>query len=158
VPPVDGEYGESALSVTVLPAITGFAPRRPRVGQLVTVRGTGFSRSRGDNAVRLGGHVCAVHTAGPTELVCQVLRQPLDAPAEEQRAPTHGPGLRLRERALLAEPECRQSLEAARRPACAAEGGAQRLVWLQQQATSAPPACLCLVYWRPRERPLPHGR
>ena len=65
--------GAAEATVTVLPSITGLGtPRSAHIGQLMRIQGSGFSRTPHDNAVWFGTTPCAVLSAAPHELVCEV--------------------------------------------------------------------------------------
>ena len=65
--------GASEATVTVLPSITGLGvPRSAHMGRLMRIQGSGFSRTLHDNAVWFGATPCAVLSAAPNELVCEV--------------------------------------------------------------------------------------
>jgi YD repeat-containing protein len=69
-----GGMATSATLFTILepPRITGVSPTRGPAGTSVTISGTGFGGTVGENAVRFDSVLAAVATASPTELVVTV--------------------------------------------------------------------------------------
>ncbi|XP_078699976.1 fibrocystin-L-like [Branchiostoma floridae x Branchiostoma belcheri] len=64
-PPQDFTY-----SSTLTPSVNGISPAEATSGTSVTITGSGFGQTTGDNEVSIDGAPCAVDSSSDTEIVC----------------------------------------------------------------------------------------
>jgi hypothetical protein len=67
-----GKSKESATDFVVPPVITDFSPKFGRAGSNITIIGTGFSSTAGNNIVKVGGVTATVSAASSTSLTVQM--------------------------------------------------------------------------------------